>query len=65
MRTAHLTQDHGFTADHLKVVNAAWAIRNDQPEYAATLLESCDDPLGVAVEMVGLLLAERAEALSR
>jgi hypothetical protein len=53
-----------FTRDHALVVQAAHAIRNDQPLYANTLLAEAADPLRAAVELVGLLMAERAEQVS-
>lgn len=50
-----------YTRDHVLVVQAAHALRNDQPSYAMTLLGECDEPLMAAVELVGLLMQERAE----
>lgn len=50
-----------FTRDHALVVQAAHALRNDMPLYANTLLQECGDPLRAAVELVGLLMSERAE----
>jgi hypothetical protein len=52
--------DH-FTRDHAIVVQAAHAYRNDQPEYAATLLREAADPMRAALDLVGLLMQERAE----
>jgi len=54
--------DH-FTHDHALVVHAAYAMRTEQPMYADTLLREARDPLHAAVELVGMLMAERAEAL--
>lgn len=51
-----------FTRDHALVVQAAYALRNDQPLYSGTLLREAGDPLRAAVELVGLLMQERAEA---
>lgn len=50
-----------FTREHALVVQAAHAHRNDQPLYAKQLLGECAHPLTAAVELVGLLMQERAE----
>lgn len=50
-----------FTRDHALVVQAAHAMRSEQPLFAKTLLDEADDPLRAAVELVGLLMHERAE----
>lgn len=50
-----------FTRDHVLVVQAAHEYRCDRPAYAATLLDQAGDPLLAAVELVGLLMQERAE----
>ena len=50
-----------FTRDHALVVQAAHAYRTDEPLYARSLLAECDDAELAAVELVGLLMAERAE----
>lgn len=50
-----------FTRDHALVVQAAHALRNDQPIYARTILHEAEQPLQAAVELVGLLMAQRAE----
>lgn len=50
-----------FTRDHALVVQAAHAQRNDQPMYARQLLAECTHPLTSAVELVGILMQERAE----
>lgn len=50
-----------FTRDHALVVQAAHAQRNDQPLYAKQLLAECMHPLTSAVELVGILMQERAE----
>lgn len=53
-----------FTHDHALVVHAAYAMRTDQPMYADTLLREARDPLHAAVELVGLLMQERAENMA-
>lgn len=58
MRVQQLTPDHAIVAQ------AAFAYRRDEPAYAATLLEKAEEPLTAALELVGLLLQERAEALA-
>jgi hypothetical protein len=50
-----------FTRDHVLIVQAAHAMRGDQPDYAKTLLNQADQPLRAAVELVGLLMQERAQ----
>lgn len=50
-----------FTKDHALVVQAAHAYRNDQPLYARGLLAECEDAETAAVELVGLLMQERAD----
>lgn len=53
-----------LTRDHTIVVQAAHAYRSDQPLYADNLLARCDDPMHAALELVGLLMEERAEQLA-
>lgn len=53
-----------FTRDHALVVQAAHALRSEQPLFADTLLDEAVDPLHAAVELVGLLMQERAERVS-
>lgn len=53
-----------LSRDHVIVVQAAHAYRADQPLYAEELLVRCSDPLRAAVELVGLLIQERAESLA-
>lgn len=50
-----------FTRDHKVVVQAAFAYRSDQPLYAEQLLGTCEDPMSSALELLALLIAERAE----
>jgi len=50
--------------DHAIVAQAAFAYRRDEPEFAATLLAGAGDPMRAALELVGLLLQERADQLA-
>lgn len=52
-----------MTRDHVLVIQAAHAYRSDQPMYAETILRECADPLHAAIELIGLLMQERAEGM--
>jgi hypothetical protein len=58
MRVEHFTRDHAI------VTQAAYALRDDLPLYSNTLLAEADDPLRAAIELVGLLMQERAERIA-
>lgn len=49
-----------LTRDHVLVIQAARARLSDQPEFANQLLATCHDPLVAAVDLVGLLIKDRA-----
>jgi len=49
--------------DHILVVQAARARASEQPMYARTLVDECTDPMGAALDLLAVLLKERAEKL--
>lgn len=51
---------HWMTRDHVLVVQAARNLE-DQPAYAATLLQQADDPMRAALQLVALLMTERVD----
>lgn len=57
--------DYQLSRDAVLVVQAAHAYRTDQPLYARSLLAECDDAETTAVELVGILMQERADLLDK
>lgn len=53
-----------WTPDHIIVMRAAGAYRDDQPDFAKTLIETAEAPMVAALELIGVFMQERAEQLS-